>query len=97
MAPGFALLLAVIMSATIAPLVAATGIGLLFFNQTRPYAKIIFLGGGVGGCILLAGILSAAAFFNRQSFSVEAMAIMFGAGFSIAAVGAIVCRWLVRR
>ncbi len=41
----------------------------------------------------LVGILSVAAFFNRQSLDVEAMAI-FGAGFSVTAIGAITCHWL---
>lgn len=42
----------------------------------------------------LVGILSVAAFFNRPSLDVEAMAIMFSAGFSVTAIGAITCHWL---
>jgi len=51
-APGFLLLLTVVFLAALCPVVAASGIGLLFFDSTRIYGLRLLQSGIAGGAIV---------------------------------------------
>lgn len=90
MAPGFALMLSIVMAAAIAPVIAATGMALLFFNRTQPYAKAIFTAGTLASGVVMAAFLLVGLFHSRLPS--QENYILCAASFSIAAMVAVMFR-----
>jgi hypothetical protein len=95
MAPGFALILFIVMAAALAPVFEAAGIGLLFFNRTRGYAKIILTVGMLDFGVVLAAFLLFGLFHGRLPN--QENLIVSAASFSIAAAIGAMYRFVKER
>jgi len=98
MAPGFLLLLSVVLLAALSPVVFAVAVGCLFFDAARPYAARMVVFGVIGGFAGLALFMALSAFRSQVNASNAEHLAIFGAGFTIVAlVGALVLFFSNRR